>query len=94
MGVDVKALCYSVAKYDMVTINEAPNGEVMAAATLKFISLGPVETVKVLTEQGGAEVFKWLQQLGAPSTLYSLWNLLNKLLNTYGFVNSVSQPIL
>jgi uncharacterized protein with GYD domain len=63
MGVEVKALYYSFAKYDMVTINEAPNDEIMAAAALKLVSLGPVtvETVKVFTEEEGAEIFKRLE---------------------------------
>ncbi len=63
MGVEVKALYYSFAKYDMVTINEAPDDETMAAASLKLISLGPVtvETVKVFTEAEGAEIWKRLE---------------------------------
>ena len=63
MGVEVKALYYSFVKYDMVTINEAPDDETMAAASLKLISMGPVteETVNVFTEEEGAEVFKRLQ---------------------------------
>lgn len=63
MGVEVKALDYSFAKYDMVTINEAPDDETMAAASLKPISMGPVTvgTVNVFTEEEGAEVFKRLQ---------------------------------
>ncbi len=63
MGVEVKALYYSFAKYDMVTINEAPDDDTMAAATLKLISYGPVtvETVKVFTEEEGAEIWKRLE---------------------------------
>ena len=60
MGVEVKALYYTFAKYDMVTINEAPNDEVMAIATAKLISLGPVtvETVKAFTEEEGRKIFE------------------------------------
>ncbi len=63
MGVEVKAIYYSFAKYDMVTINEAPDDETMAAASLKLDSLGPVtvETVKVFTEEEGAKIWKRLE---------------------------------
>ncbi len=63
MGVEVKALYYSFEKYDMVTINEAPDDATMAAASLKLISYGPVtvKTVKVFTEEEGAEIWKRLQ---------------------------------
>jgi uncharacterized protein with GYD domain len=60
MGVEVKALYYTFGKQDMITINEAPNDEVMATATLKLISLGPVtvETVKAFTEEEGRKIFE------------------------------------
>ncbi len=63
MGVEVKALYYAFAEYDMITINEAPDDETMAAASLDLISRGPVtvKTVKVFTEEEGARVWKRLE---------------------------------
>ncbi len=63
MGVEVKALYYSFAEYDMITINEAPDDETMAAASLALVGSGPVtvKTVKVFTEEEGAKVWKRLQ---------------------------------
>ncbi len=63
MGVEVKALYYSFEKYDMVTINEAPDDETMAAASLALVGSGPVtvKTVKVFTEEEGAKIWKRLK---------------------------------
>jgi uncharacterized protein with GYD domain len=60
MGVEVKALYFAFGKQDMITINEAPNDEAMAAAALKLASLGPVEveTIRVFTEAEAYEIIK------------------------------------